>query len=123
MDLFPTGSISGSRLLVDDYAFPLPYRTLSLVKDGQQVTMGVRREAVIVTRQADSPNGISLPAAVEAFETDLVHRQQIVFLREGSFAFSGLCSADVKLYVGLRVTAQLDPERLYFFDTKTGKRL
>jgi ABC-type sugar transport system ATPase subunit len=123
MDLFPSGSISGRQLIVDDYAFPLPYRTLSIVEDGQQVTMGVRRETVRITGQADSTNGTSLAAEVEAFETDLVHRQQIVFLRRGQFAFSGLCSADMKLHIGQRVSVELDPERLYYFDTRSGKRL
>ena len=123
MDLFPSGSISGRQMILDDYAFPLPYRTYSIAEDGQQVTMGVRRETIKVSEKQQSINGIALQAEVEAFEADIVHRRQIVFLRMGRFAFSGLCPMDTKLYVGKLVTAELDPERLYFFDTKSGKRL
>jgi ABC-type sugar transport system ATPase subunit len=123
MDLFPSGSISGRQLVLEDYSFPLPHRTYSITEDGQQVIMGVRRETVKVSEKQRSTSGIVLRAEVEAFESDLVHRQQIVFLRMGRFAFSGLCSIDTKLYVGKLVTVELNPERLYFFDTKSGKRL
>jgi hypothetical protein len=62
-------------------------------------------------------------AQVEAFESDFVHRAQIVFLRMGKLEFTGLCSMDVKLHIGELVHVDMDPERLYFFDTKSGKRL
>ncbi|HSJ86988.1 MAG TPA: ATP-binding cassette domain-containing protein [Anaerolineales bacterium] len=123
MDLFPSGLICGGQLFVEDHVFPVPHRTLSLVQEGQPVTMGVRRETVQIAREAHSPNATSLRPEVEALEIDLVHRQQVVFLRLGQFAFSGLCSIDIKLHVGQRLTVQLDPERLYFFDTLSGKRL
>lgn len=123
MDLFPSGLISGRQLVVDDYAFPLPRRTLSLVHDSQQVTMGVRRDTVHIADDVRSPKGMVLRAEVDTFETDLVHRRQVVFLRCGRFKFSGLCPIDTKLFPGKLITAELDPESLYFFDTETGKRL
>ena len=123
MNLFPGGSISGHQLVLDENAFPIPYRTYSLVKDGQQVTMGVRRETVRVSVERKSINGLALRTEVEAIETDLVHRERIVFLTLGRFKFSGLCPMDTKLYLGQLVTVELDPERLYFFDTESGKRL
>jgi len=123
MDLFEGGSISGSLLILDDYSFPLPHRTFSLVENGQPVAMGLRREAVSVAVDNRSANGIQLRAEVEGLESDLVHRVQVVFLRMGRFAFSGLCPIDMKLHAGQSVHAAIDPERLYFFDTVSGRRL
>lgn len=123
MDLFPSGSISGGQLVVGEYAFPIPQRIFSLVENGQQVTMGLRREGVNVSGETPSKNGIPVKAEVEAFESDFVHRTQVVFLRLGEFHFSGTCPADRKLHVGQLLHVAIDPERLYFFDTNSGKRL
>ena len=123
MDLFSGGSISGGRLVLDEFSFPIPKRIFSLVENGQQVTMGLRRETVKISAGAPPINGMQLRAEVEAVDADLVHRLQIVYLRMGRFAYSGLCPMDVKLHVGQLVHAEIDPERLYFFDTKSGKRL
>ena len=123
MDLFPSGSISGGQLVVDDYSFPIPRRIFSLVENGQQVTMGLRRETVNVSAEAASTNGIHFRAEVESVEPDLVHRTQVVFLRMGNLMFSGICAMDTKFHVGQLVHVGADPERFYFFDTKSGRRL
>lgn len=123
MALFSGGSIAGGRLVIDGYSYPLPDWALSLVENGQQVTMGLRRDDVHVSTDSSSTNGINLSAQVESFESDFVHRVQIVFLRMGRFTFSGVCPADKKLHLGQQVHAMIEPERLYFFDTNTGKRL
>jgi multiple sugar transport system ATP-binding protein len=123
MDLMPSGSVSGGQLLIGEYSFPIPRRIFSLVEDNQQVTMGLRRETVNVSMEAATTNGMQFRAEVEAFEPDFVHRTQVVFLRMGTLEFSGLCSMDVKLHVGQLLHVEVDPERLYFFDTKSGKRL
>jgi ABC-type sugar transport system ATPase subunit len=123
MDLMPSGSISGGQLVIGDYSFPIPRRIFSLVEDDQQVTMGLRRETVNVSAEAASTSGMQFRAEVDAFESDFVHRTQVAFLRMGKLEFTGLCSLDVKLHVGQQVHVEMDPERLYFFDTKSGKRL
>jgi len=123
MDLLPSGSISGRQLVTGDYSFPIPQRIFSLVENGQQVTMGLRRETVSVSAEETSTGGMQLRAEVEAFESDFVHRTHVVFLRMGKLEFTGLCSMDVKLHVGQRVYVQIDPEHFYFFDTKSGRRL
>jgi multiple sugar transport system ATP-binding protein len=123
MDLFSGGSISGGKLVLDDYSFPIPNRIFPLLENGQQVTLGMRRETVRVATGTQPTNGIQLRAEIEAFETDFVHRVQIVHLRMGRFAYSGLCPMDVKLHVGQVIHVEIDPEHLYFFDTKSGKRL
>lgn len=123
MDLLSGGSISGGRLVLDEYSFPLSKRIFSLVENGQLVTLGLRREGVKVSVESQPLNGIQFRAEVEAIESDLIHRVQIVFIRMGRFAFTGLCSMDVKLHVGQLVYVEIDPERLYFFDTNSGVRL
>ncbi len=123
MDLFPSGSISGGRLVLDDYSFPIPGRISSHLYDGQQVTLGTRREDVKVSAEAVSVNGIQFRAEVEAIEPDMVHRIQIVYVRMGQVTYSGLCPADESLGVGQLIHVAINPEWLYFFDTVSGKRL
>jgi multiple sugar transport system ATP-binding protein len=123
MDLFPSGSISGGKLILNDYSFPIPKRIFSLVENGQQVTMGLRRETVNISAESKSVSGMQFQAEVEALEPDFVHRVDIVYLRMGRLTFSASCPMDLKLHVGQLIRVEFDPERLYFFDTVTGKRL
>ena len=83
--------------------------------------MGFRRESVEIGTKLT--NGIRLQAEVEAFESDFVHRILIVFLRMGKFQFSGVCTMDRKLSVGQTVEVEIDPDHLFFFDSRSGKRL
>jgi ABC-type sugar transport system ATPase subunit len=123
MDLFPSGSVSNGRLVLGEYAFPLPEAILPLLQNRQQVTMGLRRETVKVLPLTESGDGIHFLAEVEAFESDFVHHTQTVFLRMGRSQFSGLCPLDVRLHVGQQVPVETQPENLYFFDTHSGRRL
>jgi ABC-type sugar transport system ATPase subunit len=123
MDLFPSGSISDGRLILDDLSIPIPGDINPLVEDGRQVTLGVRRETVKITADGRSSNSIQVQAEAEAFESDFVHHNQTVFLRRGRFAFSGICPLDTELRVGQTLQAEIDPEALYFFDTQSGRRL
>lgn len=123
MDLYPSGSISGGRLVLSDYAFPLPDRIFPLIHDGQQVILGTRREDVKVSTVEMPDTKVQFRAETEAVEPDLVHRIQIVHLRMGKILYSGLCSMDEKLHTGQLVHVTIDPERLYFFDTVSGKRI
>lgn len=123
MDLYPSGSISGGRLVLSDYAFPLPSNINSLVHDGQQVILGTRREDVKVSVEEMPGETIRFRAEVEAAEPDLVHRQQIVHIRMGKILYSGLSSMDVKLHPGQSIHVAINPEHLYFFDTVSGKRI
>jgi len=123
MNLLSGGSVSGSKLVLDDTLIPLPQRVLPRVQNGQSLTLGTRREAVTVSAEATSTNGIQLRAEVEALESDFVHRTQTVHLRSGRWSYSGLCPLDMKLQTGQLVRAQIDPENLYFFDANSGVRL
>lgn len=123
MNLLSEGFISGSNLVLEDYLIPLPERVLHLVQNDQDVTLGMRTEAVTVTAETESPNGIQLPGEVEALESDFVHHVQLVHIRTGRWTYSGHCPIDVKLQIGQRVQVSIDPERLYFFDTSSGVRI
>jgi len=123
MNLFSGGFISGSKLVLEDILIPLPKLIFSLVENGQLVTLGMRREAVNVSAEATSINGIRLRGEVEAFESDYVHRTQTVHIRTGRWHYSGLCPLDIKLRIGQLVEARIDAEQLYFFDTNSGLRL
>jgi ABC-type sugar transport system ATPase subunit len=123
MNLFSSGFISGNKLVLDEYLIPLPERVFALVQNNQPVTLGMRQEAVNISVESTSTNGIQLPAEVESFESDFAHRTQTVHLRTGRWNYSGLCSLDLNLRIGQLVHAQLNPEQLYFFDTNSSLRL
>ena len=123
MDLYPSGSISGGRLILSDYAFPIPDRIFPLVQNDQQIILGTRREDVKVSANKQPVGGIQFRAEVEAVEPDLVHRVQIVYIRMGKLAYSGLCSIDEKIQAGQLIHVTLDPAKLYLFDTISGKRI
>ena len=123
MSLLPGGLISGGKLVLGDALIPLPERLFSLVQNNQPVTLGMRQEAVSISTEETSTNGTRLRAEVESFEPDYVHRTQTVHLRTGPWTYSGLAPLDIKFQIGQFVHAQVDAERLYFFDTNSGLRL
>jgi ABC-type sugar transport system ATPase subunit len=123
MSLLSGGFISGNKLVLGDFLIQLPEHVFRLVENNQLVTLGMRQESVSVSADVSSRSGIELPAEVESTEADYVHRTQTVHLRTGQWAYSGLCPLDNHFRVGQLVRARLDPERLYFFDSKSGKRI
>ncbi len=123
MNIFEGGSISGGKLILDEYLIPLPKRIFSLVENGQLVTLGVRREAVHISAESNSKNEIQFRGQIEALEVDYAHHSQIVYIRTGRWAYSGLCSMDMKLNIGQSINVSIDPEHLYFFDTNSGLRI
>jgi ABC-type sugar transport system ATPase subunit len=123
MNLFRGGSVSGGKLVLDDYLIPLPRDLFTLVQNGQLLTVGMRREGVSVSAQSNSGGQIQLRGEVEAVEPDYSRQSQTVYLRTGRWAYSGLCSLDTKFSLGQIVTVYIDPAQLFFFDTSSGLRL
>ncbi len=123
MSLLSGGSISGNEFVLEGYLISLPKHMFSRVENHQAVTLGMRQEAVNISAESTPANGIQLPAEVESFESDFVHRTQTVHLRTGRWRYSALCPLDMEFRIGQLVYAQLDPEQLYFFDTDSGLRL
>jgi ABC-type sugar transport system ATPase subunit len=120
MSLLSGGYISGDKLVLGEYLISLPQRVLPRVQDHQSVTLGMRQEAVTISSDSTSTNGITIPATVESAEADYVHRTQTVQLRTGPWSYSGRCSLDLNLSIGQSVHVELDREGLYVFDTKSG---
>jgi len=123
MNLLAGGSVSGSKLVLGDELIPLTKRVYPLVENGQRVTLGFRREAVQVSAEKNVEDGIQLRGEVEALEPDYALRTQVVYIRNGIWNYSGFCPLDLKLRIGQMVHVLIDPERLYFFDTDTGRRI
>jgi multiple sugar transport system ATP-binding protein len=123
MNLLSGGFISESDLVLDDTLIPLPARLLPLVQNDQPVTLGMRPEAVRVSAETHTTNGIQLPGEVETFESDFVHRIHAVQIRTGRWIYSGHCPIDVNLQIGQSVQATIDPDYLYFFDNNSGLRI
>ena len=123
MNLFASGFISGNKLLLGNDVIPLPERILPLVQNDQSVTLGIRPEAVTVSAETASTNGIQLSGKVEALESDFVHHTQLVQVRTGRWIYWGYSPLDMNLQIGGQVHASLAPERLYFFDSESGTRI
>ena len=123
MNLLSGGFISGSKLVLGDFLIPLSERVFRLVQNNQPVTLGMRQEAVNVSADASPTGGIQLPAEIESVEADYIHHTQTVHLRTGQWNYSAICPLEINFRIGQLARAKLDPERLYFFDTKSGQRL
>jgi ABC-type sugar transport system ATPase subunit len=123
MSLLAGGFISGNKLVLDDTLIPLPKYIFSRVENNQPVTLGIRPEAASISIESTSRKVDQLPAEIESFESDFVHRTQTVHLRTGHWTYSALCPLDLDFRIGQQVNAQLDPAQLYFFDAKSGSRL
>lgn len=83
----------------------------------------MRREDVKVSAELMPAETLQFRAEVEAIEPDLAHRIKIVYVRMGTYSYSGLCAMDENLRVGQLIHVTINPERLYFFDSVSGKRL
>ena len=123
MNLLSGGSLSGDKLVLGDELIPISKRVQPLIQNGQRITLGFRLEAVQVSVEKSSGNGIQLRGEVEVLEPDYTQRTQVVYIRNGVWNYAGLCSLDVKLNLGQIVNVEIDSERLYFFDTDSGIRL
>ena len=123
MNLLSGGVVSGNRLVLGDDLIPLPEHIFRRVENNQHVTLGIRHEAVTLTMSLAPSSAIQLPAEVQSTEPDYVHHTQTVHLRTGQWNYAGIGSLDESFRVGQVVRAQFDPERLYFFDTRSGLRL
>jgi ABC-type sugar transport system ATPase subunit len=123
MNLLPGGSVSGNKLILDDDLIPLSGRVYPLVQNGQRVTLGFRREVVHISASESFDGRIHLKGEVEALEPDYAQRTQTVYIRNGRLGYSGSCALDVKIEIGQMIHVAIDPEKLYFFDSDSGRRL
>lgn len=102
------------------FEWPLPSdlnQTL-LEKEGQEITVGVRPEDIKVFHPGYEGDGA---AEVEMVET--LGSEKLVHLVSNGSSFVARTSATDDLAVGTRVHVEFNPERLRFFDPRTGETL
>ena len=121
MNLMAGGAVSGSVLHLGEFVIPLPDATKAQVRERQDVTVGVRPEAVsLIDDEAALPGVIKLRGLVDAIEPDFAHRTQLVHVRAGTALCQATGELDTTLNLGDTVTAALPAEQLYFFDSESG---
>ena len=123
MNLLSHGSILNGKLILSEAQIPIPEQIQPNVNINNGLTLGFRHDKVKISAEKNSGNGIQLQGEVETIEPDYAQRTQLVYIRNGLLNYIGLCPLDMQLKLGQTVYAEVDSERLYFFDTKTGLRL
>ena len=124
MNLLP-GVVESGALHVAGEAWPLPAGLQSRVKNGQQITVGIRPDAArLVVEDEDDAAGWRLHGVAEVVEPDFANRTQLVYLRTADgHSFAARSELNVAIYGGQPVEAILPLEQLYFFDTVSEQRI
>ncbi len=99
----------------DDFKWPHIRHDL---EEGRRLALGVRPEHIAVQ---ESPHAI--PAAVELVEPLFSERAHLLYTKIGRTRCVVRAPADVVARTGETVPLTFDPERVYLFDLKTGRRL
>jgi ABC-type sugar transport system ATPase subunit len=118
------GVVAGQTLQVDDQAIPLPAPVAHATQEGQAITLGIRPEAARVAEDRPHSNGgVRLQGTIEVVEPDFSRRQQTAYVRTGAIQYSVTASMEQRLVEGYQVEICFPEEALYFFDTKTERRI
>jgi ABC-type sugar transport system ATPase subunit len=128
MSLLSGGTVADGALHVGEYTFALPNSIKPLVQTGQALTLGIRPEAAqllsasnsMVTRPAGE--SVRVHGQVEMVEPDFARQVQTIYVRAGEFSFAVETALDAAI-VGATVEVGFPPDRLYFFDTQSEKRI
>jgi ABC-type sugar transport system ATPase subunit len=116
--------VDGGRVRVDEAELPLPGAVLAQTTAGQSVVVGVRPEALSLALGQELPREAGLlPGAVQMIEPDYGRRVQYVRLDTPVGDFTVTDTTNEPLAITQQVKVVLSPERMYFFDVETGKRL
>ncbi|MBN1302871.1 MAG: ABC transporter ATP-binding protein [Anaerolineales bacterium] len=122
MNLLEGGQVQGSRLVMGNwFESKLSPGVLKRVSQGQAITLGVRSEAVKPV--PFDTKDVLMRGEVEVVEPDYSHRTQLIHIRTGDWTYTASCSLDWSLVVGDRVAVTIVPEKMYYFDTQSGRRL
>ena len=111
-------------LALDHVQVPLPASIRAVYGPGSELTLGIRPEAAWLGRpDQPGPDGVRFPGTIEMVEPDFAHHTQAVRVAAGSAIYVVLTNLDPSLRLGDVVHVVLLAERLYFFETETGKRI
>jgi multiple sugar transport system ATP-binding protein len=120
-DVRPAGTVSRVSIAPADASFEFPaalHPQIAAKVDGGGLTVGVRPEAVFVSRD-DRPGYIP----VEAHIIEPLGAYDIVDLKVGGEMLRARTASGFVRRVGDTVWARLDPEQTHFFNTATGESL
>lgn len=123
MNLLAGGLVREGAVELGDWQAPLPVHLRGRVYAGQQLTVGIRPEAVQVLEDDATAAGMHWQGTVELVEPDLGRRTQWVHVRHNDQTLVASAALEHPVYVGHRVTACMRGEDFHFFDAATGLRL
>jgi multiple sugar transport system ATP-binding protein len=109
---------TGGRLVADGLSIPVPPRFGDRVKDGQEVTLGIR--PIEIQRVADDAPG-AMAARVEV--TEYLGNEALLDLRVGCHDLMAEVPADQRAAPGETVHVRLNEAALHLFDTRSGRSL
>jgi multiple sugar transport system ATP-binding protein len=112
------GRVAPQGILVDEILWPLPEAALDRLQGRSQVVMGVRPEHV---RLASGPMAGAAPARVYVVEP--AGSESLVVVRLSRSTLTARVPAGVNLDYDQAVWAQVNPERLLFFDPASRKAI
>jgi ABC-type sugar transport system ATPase subunit len=127
MNLLLGGSVAEGALRIGELAVPLPDAVKAQVETGQAVTLGVRPEAIRLARTMAPPalaagRDLRMRGSVEMVEPDFGRQLQVVYMRTGDVAYGVVTDLDAVM-VGETVEVLLPLDQLYYFDSKTDRRI
>jgi len=124
MNLFTGGVVQDGEVALPGFTVPLPDTLRNQVQRGQQITVGVRPEALrLVDPAAVPPTGVLLRGVAEVVEPDFGRQSQLVYAVQDEFRFVAMGDLNIPLFAGHPVTAKVDTERLHFFDATSEQRI
>ncbi|MEZ4730835.1 MAG: ABC transporter ATP-binding protein [Caldilineaceae bacterium] len=124
MNLFTDGVVQDGVVALPGFTVPLPDALRDRVARGQQITVGVRPEALrLVDPTATPPTGLLLRGVAEVVEPDFGRQSQLVYAAQDEFRFVAMGDLNIPLFAGHPVTAQVDTNRLHFFDATNEQRI
>lgn len=88
---------------------------------GQDIVAGVRPEDLHIVEDTGAPQGTSIAATVELVES--IGNEAFIHARSGGWSMIARTSPYSLRPIGARITLQIAPARIHFFDAQTGKRL
>jgi ABC-type sugar transport system ATPase subunit len=124
MNLFAGGPLQEGRVLLGTTTLPLSPLLQAQGQAGQQLTVGIRPEALrVVDPDQPATAGLDLHGTAEVVEPDFGRQTQWVHVRSAAGPFVATAAINQPLFAGHPVTARLDLTQLHLFDTITERRL
>jgi ABC-type sugar transport system ATPase subunit len=120
------GIIDEDTILLGENRVPLPENTKSAFHQGQEVTIGIRLEKIIVGTLPDGEkldSYMRLPSTIEVIEPDFGRQRNIVYLRHNDLTYCAATSLDSRLHLGYPCEANLRISAMLLFDKISGNRI